>query len=270
MENWGCINLESIKRFFRHALLSYKALFSMLDPKNYILVMLLNPLTQMIFFAMLVNYVYGGKGLEGYVASNALLLCVMSSVFGMMSVVMSDRGMGTLPIVMASPVNKGVLFFARSIPHILNGAFTAILGLIFGVLIFGISIPVEAILPLLCIWTISIFSACGLGLILGSCSFWTPSMHLLSNILASSLLLLSGANYSLSVMPSWLSDLAKFFPLTRGVELTKAIVNEGDTSHFLRLMSEEFLLGCIYFAISIVAIRYAEYLARVKGTMEMS
>jgi len=262
--------VESIKRFFRHAVLSYKALFGWLDPKSYILVMLLNPLTQMIFFAMLVNFVYGGKGLEGYVASNALLLCVMSSVFGMMTVVMSDRGMGTLPIVMASPVNKGVLFFARSIPHIVNGVFTAFLGLVFGVLIFGVSISLDALLPLLGIWMVSIFSACGLGLILGACSFWTPSMHLLSNILASALLLLSGANYSLSVMPSWLSDFAKFFPLTRGVELTKAIVNEGDATQFVRLMSEEFILGCIYFAISIVAIRYAEYLARVKGTMEMS
>lgn len=71
-------------------------------------------------------------------------------------------------------------------------------------------------------------------------------------------------------MPSWLSDLAKFFPLTRGVQLTKAIVNEGDMSQFVRLLSEEFLLGCLFFTISIVAIRFAEYLARVKGTMELS
>ena len=116
----------------------------------------------------------------------------------------------------------------------------------------------------------SIFSACGLGLILGSCSFWTPSMHLLSNILASLLLLLSGANYSLSVMPSWLRPIADYFPLTRGVQLTKAILNDGDYSMMTRLLTEEFLLGCVYFIVGILAIRLAEYLARVKGTMELS
>lgn len=262
--------MGNILRFIRHAKLSYTALFGFINPKSYILVMLLNPLTQILFFGILVNYVYEGEGLAGYIAANALLLCVMSAVFGMMSVVTSDRGMGTLPIVMASPASKSVLFFARSVPHILNGVFTACLGLVFGLLIFQISIPVSAILPLIIVWFVSIFSACCLGLILASCSFWTPSMHLLSNLLGSALLLLSGANYSLAVMPSWLSELAKFFPLTRGVELTKALVRDGHAPQFVKLMTEEFLLGCVYFGISLIAIRYAEYLARVKGTMELS
>ncbi|MCH7321332.1 ABC transporter permease [Solibacillus sp. MA9] len=262
--------MENLLRFTRHAKLSYTALFGFLNPRTYILVMLLNPLTQILFFGMLVNYVYEGEGLAGYIAANALLLCVMSAVFGMMSVVTSDRGMGTLPIVMASPASKSVLFFARSVPHILNGVFTACLGLGFGLLLFNISIPVSAVLPLIVVWFVSIFSACCLGLILASCSFWTPSMHLLSNLLGSVLLLLSGANYSLSVMPSWLSELAKYFPLTRGVELTKALVTEGHAPQFFQLMTQELLLGCLYFIISLVAIRYAEYLARVKGTMELS
>lgn len=262
--------MENILRFIRHAKLSYTALFGFINPKSYILVMLLNPLTQILFFGMLVNYVYEGEGLAGFIAANALLLCVMSAVFGMMSVVTSDRGMGTFPIIMASPASKSVLFFARSVPHVLNGVFTACLGLVFGLLLFKLSIPVSAILPLIMVWFVSIFSACCLGLILASCSFWTPSMHLLSNLLGSALLLLSGANYSSAVMPSWLSELAKFFPLTRGVELTKALVMDGYAPQFAKLMTEEFLLGCVYFAISLIAIRYAEYLARVKGTMELS
>lgn len=262
--------MEGFNRFFRHVFLSYKALNGVLNPKTYLLFMIFNPLSQMIFYGLLVKYVYGGQDLEGYIASNALLLCVLSSVFGMMTVVMSDRGSGTLPIVMASPVNKGILFFARTVPHVLNGFVTACLGLAFGSWLFHLSIGLDVLLPLLLIWTISIFSACGLGLILGSCSFWTPSMHLLSNILASLLLLLSGANYSLSVMPSWLRPIADYFPLTRGVTLTKAILNDGDYSMMTRLLAEEFLLGCVYFIVGILAIRLAEYLARVKGTMELS
>lgn len=262
--------MENLKRFIRHSKLSYKALFGFLDPKTYVMVMLLNPLTQILFFGMLVNYVYEGQGLVGYIASNALLLCVMSAVFGMMSVVTSDRGMGTLPIVMASPASKSVLFFARSVPHILNGIFTSCLGLGFGLLVFDISISISVILPLIIVWFVSIFSACCLGLILASFSFWTPSMHLLSNLLGSVLLLLSGANYSLSVMPNWLSELARFFPLTRGVELTKALVTEGYAPQFTQLLAQELLLGCFYFTISLAAINYAEYLARGKGTMELS
>ncbi len=74
----------------------------------------------------------------------------------------------------------------------------------------------------------------------------------------------------MALMPGWMSNVAYFFPLTRGVELTKAIVNEGDTSMLYRLLTEEFLLGCTFFAIGIISIRYAEYLARSKGSMELS
>lgn len=261
--------MEAVQRFFRHSVLSYKALFGWLDPKVYVFVMVLNPFSQLLFFAVLVNFVYGGEGLAGYIASNALLLCVMNSVFGMMSVITSDRGMGTLQLVMSTPSSKAPLFISRSLAHVVNGVFTAVMGLLFGILLFGLSIPFDALFSLLVIWLVSIFSACGLGLIIATFCLWSPSMHLWSNLLASLLLLVSGANYPLSVMPAWLEQIAAFVPLTRGVRLTKDIVNQGDFSHMTALLSQEFLLGCFFFAISLVLIAYAEYLARVKGTMDL-
>jgi ABC-2 type transport system permease protein len=261
--------VEGVLRFVRHSFLSYKALFGWLDPKVYFLVMILNPLSQLLFFAVLVNYVYEGEGLVGYIGANALILCVLNSVFGIMSVITSDRRMGTLQLVLAAPVNKIGLFLSRSIAHVLNGLFTSVLGLIFGILVFQITIPMEAIFPLISIWIISIFSACGLGLIIGCFSLWTPSMHLLANLLASSLLLLSGANYPQTIMPVWLSYFADFIPLTRGVELTKQILNDGNYSNVIPLLSAELILGICFFIISLLFIKYAEHLSRVKGTMDL-
>ncbi|MEX2104738.1 MAG: ABC transporter permease [Bacilli bacterium] len=234
--------MESISRLTRHAFLSYKALFGWLDPKVYVLVMILNPLSQLLFFSVLVNYVYGGEGLTGYIASNALLLCVLSSVFGIMTVITSDRRMGTLQLVISSPANKIGVFLSRSASHVLNGFFTALIGLLFGMAIFQIVIPFEAIVPLLFIWLVSIFSACGLGLIVGSFCLWSPSMHLWSNLLASLLLLMSGANYPMSNMPGWLIEVSHFIPLTRGVQLTKDILNDGNYAQVLPLLGEELIL----------------------------
>jgi ABC-2 type transport system permease protein len=262
--------METIQRFFRHALLSYKALFGMMDPKTYSLFMVFNPIMQMLFFGFLVNYIYEGKDLSGYIASNALLLCVLSSVFGMMSVVMNDRGNGTLPIVIASPANKGLLFIARTMPHVINGFITSIIGLVVGMLIFDLTISLVQFALLMSIWVVSIMAACSLGLILGACSFWTPSMHLLSNILSSLLLVLSGANYSLTILPGYLQDLAHAFPLMRGVELTKQLLNEGDTSQILPLLTQELALGCLYLVIGIWLVNRAESIARKAGTLELS
>jgi len=261
--------MEATGRFIRHSFLSYKALFGWLDPKVYLFVMVLSPLSQLIFFSTLVNYVYKGENLSGYVAANALLLCVLNSVFGIMSVITSDRRTGTLHLVMCTPTNKFSLFLSRSIAHVLNGLFTAILGLLFGILLFDLSITLKESLILLLIWLCSIFSACGLGLIVASFCLWSPSMHLWSNMLASLLLLVSGANYPIARMPDWLQLVGQFTPLTRGVQLTKDILNEGNYSNVLFLLGEELLLGCIFFAISLSLLKFAEYQSRLKGTMEL-
>jgi ABC-2 type transport system permease protein len=261
--------VEASLRFFRHSLLSFRALFGWLDPKVYILVMVLSPLSQLLFFSVLVNYVYDGKGLVGYIGANALILCVLNAVFGIMSIITSDRFMGTLQLVMASPANKIGLFLSRSIAHVLNGLFTSVIGLVFGMMVFQITIPMDAILPLLSVWLVSIFSACGLGLIIGCFCLWTPSMNLIANLLSSSLLLLSGANYPQSIMPLWLTHVADFVPLTRGVELTKQILNEGFYGNVVPLLGQELLLGITFFIISLLFIKYAEYLSRIKGTLDL-
>ncbi|WP_059172104.1 ABC transporter permease [Bacillus sp. FJAT-27445] len=262
--------METIQRFLRHSLLSYRALFGWLDPKVYILVMVGMPLSQLLFFSFLVKHVYDGVDLAGYIGANALLLCVMNSVFGITSVITSDRSMGTLQLVMAAPANKPAMFLARSLAHVANGLFTACIGLIFGILLFDISITLEAAGALALVWAVSIFSACGLGLIIGSFCLWTPSMHLLTNLLASILLLLSGANYPQAVMPHALQFIAQFMPLTRGVKLTKEIMNEGNYERVLAYTGQEFLLGIVFFIMCIGCIRFAAYQARVKGTMELS
>ncbi|WEG14730.1 ABC transporter permease [Pullulanibacillus sp. KACC 23026] len=140
---------------------------------------------------------------------------------------------------------------------------------LFGMLVFQIKLPFTTFGVLIIIWMVSIFSACGFGLIIGSFCLWSPSMHMWSNLLASLLLLLSGANYSLEAMPVWVRIMAQCVPLTRGVELTKAIINSEDYSKVDSLLTQEFLLGCIGFLISLVMIKYAEYLSRIKGTMDL-
>ena len=261
--------MESVQRFYRHASLSYKALHGTMDAKTYFLFMIFSPVMQMLFWGFLVRFIYEGKDLAGYVASNALLLSVFSAVFGMMTVVMSDRSSGTLPIVIASPINKALLFVARTIPHIVNGFITSIIGLFIGILVFDLSISITQFGILMWIWLVSIFAACSLGLILGSASLWTPSMHMLSNFLSSLLLLLSGASYSLSILPSYLQSLAHAFPLMRGVELTKQLLNDNNTLELLPLLGQEFLLGCMYLVVGIIVIRFAERLARKAGTLEL-
>lgn len=263
--------MESVARFYRHAHLSFKALFGWLNPKVYLMVMVINPLSQLLFFALMAKYAYHGSNLASYVVSNALLLCVMNAVFGMMTVITSDRQMGTLQLVVASPANKMLVFFSRALFHIGSGLCTAVLGLAFGKLIFGLTFSGEQLVWLGFVWAVSIFAACGLGFVVSSFALWSPSMHIWVNLLATLLLLFSGASFSRSLMPGWMYRLSEFFPLTRGVEATKALISAGESGfpRLLSRMAQECLLGCGFYLLGMLLFYYAEYAARVKGSMEM-
>lgn len=261
--------MEASVRFFRHAYFSFRALFGWLDPKVYLMVMVISPLTQLLFFSLLDKYVYHGHDLGGYVASNALLLCVMNSVFGMLSVVSSDRRMGTLQLVIVSPAHNLAIFLARSTFQILDGFLTSVFGLLIGILLFHIPLTWSMAGGLAIVWFTSIFSACGIGFVFSCFGLWSPSMHLWSNILANLLLLASGANYGTGVLPVWLRDLGLLLPLTRGISVTKQIMNTGSLAHLWRLMGQEFLLGTIYFTLGIILITYAERGARRRGTLDL-
>ena len=55
----------------------------------------------------------------------------------------------------------------------------------------------------------------------------------------------------------------------RGVELTKQLLNENNTSELWALLGQELLLGCVYLIIGIFVVYFAERLARKAGTLEL-
>ena len=115
------------------------------------------------------------------------------------------------------------LFFGRSLPVIMNGAFVGAFSLAVGALILGVHLPASSLAPLALTVLIAAFSCTGLGLINGAVSLRIRENAVLNNVIFGFLLIFTGANVPLDALPDWMSTLAQGLPFTHAIEAARQL-----------------------------------------------
>jgi ABC-2 type transport system permease protein len=254
--------------FFQGSLLSYKALFRWLDPPTYIASKILMPLSQLLFFTFLGIYAEGRDNATFYIIGNAVQMAAVSGIYGVTMSVGGDRWEGTLPYLFGVPSNRLVIFLGRAFVHILDGMTSVWIGLLWGVLLFGLDLSNADPLALMLTILITTFSTAGLGLILGALSLMTVNVMFVNNTVYFMLLVFSGANVPIDVMPGWMQVISKILPLTRGIEAARKIVDGAGLSEISPLLAGEFLVGIVYILAGYGIFHWFEYRARNYGTLD--
>lgn len=256
-----------ISRFFRQSVISFKALFGWLDPKIYILVKVINPIFQLIFFCLLAKYTYNTNDIKPWVIGNSIILCTYNCIFGVGTILSNDRRFGTLKLVTASPTNKFYIFISRALMHIIDAFFTVSIGFIAGALIFGINFTGVNISLLVLTILIAMISATCFGLIIASLGLVTRDMNLIMNSTAMVLMLLSGANIPISNLPKVLQKISYYIPLSRSIQAAK-LIGDGIYTGIYSLIGQELLIAVIYALIGFIMFKITERLALKTGSLE--
>ncbi|TGA96597.1 ABC transporter permease [Sporolactobacillus shoreae] len=256
-------------RFFRQSLLSYKALYGYLDTKVYLLVKVVNPIMQLIFFTLLCKYIYHTDDVTPWLIGNSFLLSVYNSLFGVGIVMNNERHFGTLKLVIASPANKFLVFVGRAFFHILDGLSSVILGLLIGVLLFHLNVTNMNILLFFITVLISMFAAMGMGLFIGSLGLVVSDMNLLLNLSMYVLFIFCGANFPVERLPFFLQNISYLLPVTRGIEACRLIAEGRITPHIYHLIGMEFVTGAVYMCIGFLFLIILEKLAKKSATLDV-
>lgn len=261
--------VASINRFFRQSLMSFKSLFGWLDPKIYLLVKVIDPIFQLLFFCLLARYVYNAEDITPWVIGNAFLLCTKNAIFGVGHVLVVERFFGTLKVVVATPSNKFLVFISRGLMHIIDSLFTVFIGLVAGVIFFGISFSGVNIPLFFLVTLVAMLAATSLGLLLGCFGLWLRDMNLLMNTAAMGLLALSGANFPLASFPPIVQRLSYSLPITRSIEAARLLMTNSDTALVYRLMSQEILLAIVYTIAGYILLKLMENLAKRSASLDV-
>jgi ABC-2 type transport system permease protein len=258
----------NLRLFWEGALLSYIALFHWLRPAQYLATMIWGPLASMLFFVFLGTYATGSDSASFYVIGNALQTIALSGIFGVTMSIGGDRWSGTLPYLFGAPANRFMMFTGRALMHLLNGVLGAIIGLTWGVLLFGLDLGRANPLALTLIILVATFSTSGMGLLMGCLSLITRNVMFVNNTVFFLLLVFSGANIELSRMPAWGQAISQVLPLTRSIASARRVIAGGSLSSVVPLLLVEFMIGMSYLLAGYLLFRWFEFQAKRRDTLE--
>ncbi len=226
------------------------------------------PLTQMVFFAFVVQLGGGGPSEVAYTAiGNAVATVTYSSVFSVCQTTDHEKFQGTMEHLLVSPANRVALYFGRGLIPILLSFATVAVGLVYAVLLFGVTIPVSSIAPLAVSVVLTGFAMVGFGLLLGGVALYLRTSIILGNIFLFVGLLLSGVNFPLASLPTPLQWMGEALPLTWGVAAIRAVLDGASLSTMATLWGIVGVAALASFGLAIGLWEYFERRALSTGSI---
>jgi ABC-2 type transport system permease protein len=260
--------LVELRLFWQSCLLSYIALFHWFRPVAYIASKIASPLATILFFTYLGAYATGQQNASFYVIGNSIQIAAVSGIYGVTMAIGGDRWNGTLVYLFGTPANRLVLFLGRSFIHIIDGVLGVLIGLLWGAVLLGVDYSHTSLGALLLTVLITTFSTSGLGLLMGCLSLLTANVMFVNNTVFFALLIFSGANIPVGVLPGWMQAISAGLPLTRGIAAARALIAGQSFQQVAPLLAGEFLIGVVYVSLGYILFRWVEYQAKARGTLE--
>lgn len=260
-----------IERAYRNGLYTFKGLFGFLKPEVYVLVKVVNPIFQVLFFSLIAKHAYGNADITPFIVGNAFVLCMYNAFFGVGCNLINERGCGTLKLLIGSPCNKFNVFITKSSFHIIDGIITVLIGLFTGIIFFNIRIPINTLPYFIVCLILAIGTACSMGLLVGSIGLITRDINMLLNLSSMILMSLCGVNFPIEKLPVALRYISNVLPLTNALKASKLLLNGGaiDYGEVNSLLLNELTLGIAYCIIAYVSFRVMEKLAKSKATIDI-
>jgi ABC-2 type transport system permease protein len=259
---------SNLRIFWQGTILSYTALFAWLRPTTYAASKIIMPLTQMLFFTFLGSFATGPDNAHFYVIGNAVQIAAVSGIFGVTMSIGGERWSGTLVYLFGAPANRMMMFFGRAFMHIIDGTIGVVIAFLWGMLLFKLDLS-QTNLPALALTIIvTTLSTCGLGLLMGCLSLLTANVMFVNNTVYFLLLIFSGANVDLNMLPSWMQAISNVLPLTRGIASARALIDGAALSEIAPLLMQELGIGLIYGLLGYFLFQWVEISAKRRGTLE--
>jgi ABC-2 type transport system permease protein len=260
---------HNLRIFFQGAYLSYIALFAWLRPVTYMASKVIMPLNQMLFFTFLGISATGRDSASFYIIGNAIQIAAVSGIYGVTFSIGGERWTGTLGYLFGTPANRIFLFLGRAFFHIIDGMLGVAVAFVWGIVLLGLDLSNANLLALALTIVITTISTSGLGLLMGCLSLITRNIMFVNNTVYFLLLVLSGANIPLEVLPEGVRTLSYGLPLTRGIQAARILISGGTLSEVGSLLIGEALIGVVYTCVGYLLFRWFEIQAKRIGSLEV-
>src|SRR5258708_25256284 len=175
---------------------------------------------------------------------------------------------GTLEQMYLSPLPSWLLTIGLQVASVVEATLSVLLLSLFIDLVVLVAIPLRwtALLPLVLL----VLGSVGYSLILGGLTLLFKRLEILKEVFPVVVLIFGGVLISMERMPGWMATIARFLPLTPGVDVLRKILLEG--ASLGTLAGDGTLLWLVgnamaYLLLGIVVFRWCERIAKRRGTL---
>ncbi len=264
--------IRTLKFVFRTGIFTYKALFTWINPPDFVVVKMGIPFFLVLTYVLISDYgaALTGQDAQWYinfvVVGNALYVSTFNTLMGPMFFVFNERNEGTLEMVFSTPVNRPLLNFAKSFVHIVDGMLGIFIVLFYGIVLFGVRLSFSSLLYMVMIAFVSVISMMGFGLFFSALAVYYRQPHPIISMMLSVIMFFCGATFPISMLPHSVQYVSKMLPLTHGIEAARlAMVKEFSTIPLL--LFREIVLGALLFCLGSFVLIYFEHLAKKHGKL---
>ena len=214
---------------------------------------------------------------------NAFYIFIGQALFGTTWVIHEDREhYQTLKQIYMAPISLFVYLIGRAMAKIAVAGMAVMITLAFGMLILGLPLALLnidwALLALALV--IGLLCMVSIGVALAGITFLTAKHgYGINEGVAGLFYLFCGAIFPLTVLPDWGRAIGQAIPITYWLEITRramlpgsgisGISGLGEYSN-VQILSLLLLSAGIFLVLSFGIFKYADYLARKKGKLDMS
>jgi ABC-2 type transport system permease protein len=243
--------LES-NRLLLSAWLSYRALFSWLNPAGYVSSRLISPAAVVVLFGLAARH--GGGAAVRPALGASLLAVATASLFGVTLSIVNERHFGTLGSWLFAPQGLLLGLAAKALPHCLDALVSGGVTLGVAVAVFGLHLDGPTPLAMLLAGIAAAVSGAGLGALSASVSLAIRDDFTAPNFLRSILMVFSGTLVAAGALPiPDASGVSTFLPLHHAWRAVDTASHGGGIG--LTELGAECLVGAVYGGLGYVSLR---------------
>ncbi|MCX7830680.1 MAG: ABC transporter permease [Acidobacteria bacterium] len=235
---------------------AFSALFSVV--LWYYLSVFLKPDKSLIGNADYFTYVIIGMSLLGYI--NVML-------FSFSQKIRQDQLMGTLEIIMASPVSPSIILFSSTIWEIVMETLHLAVFIIFA-LILGANFHIGSVTVLIAIFILTLISFGSLGIIAASFLLVFKRGEPITPFVTAFFALLGNIFFPAQILPPTLKTISLFIPLPYAVEGLRKVVIHG--ASFAQVATEFYallLFSIILVPLAVLSLNFSLKIAKKYGLL---
>ncbi len=231
---------------------------------------LLRVVTQVLFFALIGLLLGSVERLHSLFVGNIAAIAALGTLSAAVDAA-EERYHGTLPLLIAAPLNPVAVLLGRCLLWIIEAVVTA--GIAFFLLapLLGLSLNLPRDLLVIPLIAVLCYGTYGFAVFLASFIFRAVHAgNIVFNFVFWAMAAICGVNVATSFFPVWVRAIAYLLPLTHGLQALRALLAGASAGEVLTDVAAELLIGSMWMALTLVTFRWFAEGGRRTGTLEFT